>query len=74
MATKAQKSAFGEWFKAQFGKRRKEFPKEDDEILRSRAYFGQLAQQELDRRERYDAKEAAALSAYCAFSLPRVRD
>lgn len=68
-AQKAAKkgSVFRAWFEAQFGKRRSNFPKKTDELLRSMVYMGRLAQHELDRREQYDAKETAALSAYSAF-------
>ena len=54
---------FDDWFRAQFGSRNKDSTK-SDEALRSVAYMGRVAQMELDRREAYDSKEHAALSAW----------
>ena len=63
-----KKLGFDEWFRAQFGKRRKDFLKKTDEDLVSLIYMGRKAEAELDRRNQYDVKERTALSAYCAFS------
>lgn len=61
-------SAFDKWFLAQFGPResRSQFKKDDDDALRDFIIRGELAADELRRRQAWDARRTAALYAWNA--------
>lgn len=64
MTRPAKKSAFSAWFEAQFGARTM-MPRTSDADLIKRVEAGEDARAELHRRREWDAREAAALSAWC---------
>lgn len=63
--TLPSKVTFEEWADEEFGMRsRREFKAMTDNDLRQIAWNGKAAQDELDRREAYDDRRAAALKAW----------
>jgi hypothetical protein len=60
------KSAFGEWFEAQHGKRVNELPDSSDDQLRSLIKLCEAAGRELAYRKLWDRQRTSALYAWKA--------